>query len=181
MEIKSILGDKFKENMTVDELLKLDVDFVPKSSLDGLVEKNVLDKATKEANEWKQKYRETLDDATRLREENEEKQAQMEKELTEFKREKSISDLTSNYVSLGYSTELAKSSAIAQIDNDNDTLFKNMQSFQDAKMQELTDYKQKSTPSPTVSNSRREHDIKFENMSSYDLIAYQQQAAEATE
>lgn len=178
MELKTLLGDKIKDDMSVEEILKLDVDFVPKSATDGLVSKEVFDKATKDASDWKKKYKATLDDATRQQEENAEKQEAMEKELADFKRDKSISELTTNYVSLGYSADLAKSSAIAQLDNDNATLFKNMQLFQDGKMAELNDLKQKNTPNPSVNNANKPQEVKLDEMSSYEMIAYQQKLAE---
>lgn len=174
MELRKLLGEQYKNEMSVEDLLKLDVDLISKDSLSGYVSKDVFDKTAKEASEWKQKYKSTLDDSTRQQEENAERQEQLQKELDEFKKQKAIGDLTNNYISLGYSSELAKSSAEAQFNNDNETLFKNMQSFQNAQNQELKNLRQQQTPPPNVNNSNREQGVDVNKMSSYEFIKYQQ-------
>ena len=91
--------------------------------------KEALSRANTDAAEWKRKYRATLDDAKRAEEERAERDKERDEELATLRRERIISKLEAQYLSAGYSAELASASAKAQADGDTATVLANQLRF----------------------------------------------------
>ena len=91
--------------------------------------KEALSKANGDAAEWKRKYRATLDDAKRAEEERAERDRERDEELATLRKEQQISKLEAQYLAVGYSAELASSSAKAQADGDTATVLANQTKF----------------------------------------------------
>ena len=91
--------------------------------------KEALSRANSDAAEWKRKYRATLDDAKRAEEERAERDREREEELASLRKEKMVSKLEAQYLSAGYSAELASSTAQAQADGDTATVVANQLRF----------------------------------------------------
>ncbi len=79
--------------------------------------------AASDAANWKKKYNATLSDAEKLAQEKADKEAEKDAELNRLRRESAVSKFEKNFLTLGYSQELAKKAAEAQFDGDTDTLF----------------------------------------------------------
>lgn len=124
------------DTMTAEEKLKALEDFeIPDAQepdYTGWVKKDVLDKATKDAAEWKKKYNDTLTDAQKKGVIDSEKQAQMEKELAELKRDKAVSQNIAKLLALGYEEDLATETAEAMADNDMAKVFENQKKFKES-------------------------------------------------
>lgn len=139
------------EEMTAEEKLKalegLDIE-IPEPDYTGYVKKDVLDRATHDAAEWKRKYKAQLDDEQKNKQEQEEAYNAMKDELETLRREKSISGYTANYIALGYGEDLAKASAKALADGDIDTVFANSKKFISAYEKNLKAELLKKTPTP---------------------------------
>lgn len=124
------------DTMTAEEKLKALEDFeIPDAQepdYTGWVKKDVLDKATKDAAEWKKKYNDTLTDAQKKGVIDSEKQAQMEKELAELKRDKAVSQNIAKLLALGYEEDLAAETAEAIADNDMAKVFENQKKFKES-------------------------------------------------
>lgn len=99
--------------------------------------KNIISKANSEASEYKKKYQATLSEQERLEAERAEKEAAREARIAELERKEAISAYKANFLSTGYSPELAESSAQAMVDGDNTKVFEDMRLFVDAKMKQL--------------------------------------------
>ena len=71
MELKELLGDKYSEDMSLDDINAALAEVkLPKDNSNELAKmKKAIDEATKDASEWKKKYRDTLS-------ENEKKEAE---------------------------------------------------------------------------------------------------------
>ena len=91
--------------------------------------KEALTRASADASEWKKKYRATLDDAKRAEEERAERDKARDDELETLRKERTISKLEAQYLSVGYSAELAAASAKAQADGDTATVLANQTKF----------------------------------------------------
>ena len=85
--------------------------------------KKAQEDAAKDASSWKKKYNATLSDAEKLAQEKADKEAEKDAELNRLRRESAVSKFEKNFLTLGYSQELAKKAAEAQFDGDTDTLF----------------------------------------------------------
>lgn len=85
--------------------------------------KKAQEDAATDASNWKKKYNATLSDAEKLAQEKADKEAEKDAELNRLRRESAVSKFEKNFLTLGYSQELAKKAAEAQFDGDTDTLF----------------------------------------------------------
>lgn len=85
--------------------------------------KKAQEDAATDASNWKKKYNATLSDAEKLAQEKADREAEKDAELNQLRRESAVSKFEKNFLSLGYSQELAQKAAEAQFDGDTDTLF----------------------------------------------------------
>ena len=76
----------------------------------------------------------------------------MKKELQALKQEKELSEMTSQYLSLGYDESLAKDTAKAFIDGDMSKVFKNQKTYQDSIEKKVKADLLKGTAKPQVDN-----------------------------
>lgn len=156
MNIEKVLGEKFKPDMTAEQIIAAlkDIDVISKSEVStNYVEKKNFDAAMADASNWKKKYKETLGDAERKAAEQEELFENMKSELSAYKRSDALSKAENAFLALGYSDELAKASAKAQVDGDNDALFKNMKKHEEDLKKSFIDANQKRTPKPPAGNT----------------------------
>ena len=91
------------------------------------------DKNASEAASWKKKYRATQSEKEVIDAEAAEAEAAKQAEYEDMKRTIRIHDLTENYMDLGYSKDLAKKAATAEVDNDLETKFKIQKMVDEAK------------------------------------------------
>ena len=115
------------------------------------------DAATDAAN-WKKKYNSTLSEAEKLAQEKADKEAEKDAELNRLRRESAVSQFEKNFLTLGYSQELAKKAAEAQFDGDTDTLFLVQSQAQEAilKAKENEWYKNRPEVNTGVSNGKED-------------------------
>ena len=115
-----------------------------------LSEKNSENASKKrEIEEWKEKYNSTLTEAQLAEQKRLEEQAEKDAKLNELMRKAQVSDYKAMYLSLGFSEELAQSSAEAKADNNNDTLFSNLKQHLDNREKEIKAEILKEQPSIT--------------------------------
>lgn len=122
------------DSMSAEEKLQalLDTDIenetkVGSNELDRL--KQALSKANAEAAENKRKLRDSMSEKERTDAEKSEALQKMQEELETLRREKVVSGYTAKYLALGYSEDLAKSTAEAMANGDTDTVFANAQTY----------------------------------------------------
>lgn len=162
--------------MTPEEKLKaLEALDLPEPDYSGYVKKDVLDKATHDAAEWKRKYRAQLDDDQQKLQEREEQFEAMKGELEALKHEKAVSSYTAKYIAQGYKEDLAAATAEAMASGDIDTVFANNKKF-------LTEYEKslkaellKKTPVPDEVGSGSEKPMtkeKFQKLSYKEQLDY---------
>lgn len=93
-------------------------------------------KANGEAASWKKKHNELLGEDERKKQEQADKLADMEKELTELRKGKTVSEYKAKLLGQGYDDALAEETAQAMVDGDTAKVFANQEKF-------LTEYAKK--------------------------------------
>lgn len=91
--------------------------------------KNAVSKANSEAAAWKKKHNDLLSEEDKKKQEDAENIQKMEKELAALRKEKTVSEYTAQFISTGYSKELASETAKAMADGDMSKVFANQQKF----------------------------------------------------
>ena len=119
------------------------------------------DKLAKENGDLNKKYRATLSEQEVANMEKAEAEAAKEARLAELERKDKVHDLTENFMDLGYSKDLAKKAAEAQVDGDTATLFDIQQKVQDALLKAKEAEWLKSRPEINASNSPKEPEDLF--------------------
>lgn len=109
----------------------------PKESDEATKLKTALSKANSEAAEYKRLLREKQTEEERKEAERVEREAKVEEELKSLRRDKTVSGYQAQYLSLGYSKELALKAAEAMADGDAATSLACQQEFLEAKTKEL--------------------------------------------
>lgn len=128
-------------DMTAEEKLKaleeLEIE-APKDNREA-VEKlqAALNAASADASRWKKELREKQTEAERAEADRKERDAKVEEELKSLRRDKSVSGYLAQYLSLGYSKDLALKAAEAMADGDAATSLACQQEFIEAKTKEL--------------------------------------------
>lgn len=112
--------------------------------------KNAVSKANSEAATWKKKHNELLGEEERKKQEQADHLAQVEKELADLRKEKTVSEYAAKFLGMGYEESLAKETAQAMADGDTEKVFANQVKFNDALKKSAIADKLKNTPRPGV-------------------------------
>lgn len=127
MDIKVLLGDAYKDGMTIDEVNAAiaDKDLIDKSVLSGYVPKDTADKYASEAANFKKQLRAKMDDDEAAKAKDAEEKAAMLTELEELRRHNAITDNEKQFLAIGYDASLASETAKALADGDMQKVFEN--------------------------------------------------------
>lgn len=129
------ITDKIKdyENLTPEEKLKAleEFEFEEKPVVDeeAIKLKNLLSKANSEASSYKKKWQETLSEQEQNKLKTEELIQSLKEQNEMLEKEKKVGELKSQYLGLGYSSELATETATAFMEGDNQKVFANHKKF----------------------------------------------------
>ena len=128
MDLKELLGDNYKDGMTVDEINEAlaNVQMPKDNSAEIAKLKESVSKANSEASQYKKELNAKLSDDERKAKEDAEKWEQIIKERDELLKEKNISTHKAKFLENGYSAELAESSAEALVNGDFEKVFKDL-------------------------------------------------------
>ena len=134
MDLKALLGDKYKEGMTVEEIQEAlaDLNLVDPATLPKSVDKDTFDKTASELTKAKKALADKMTEEESKAAETEAAQAAMLAELEGLRREKTISEHTAEYLALGYEQSLAAATATAFADGDMKTFFANQKKANEA-------------------------------------------------
>lgn len=112
-------------------------------------QKNALSKANSEAAEWKRKHNALLSEEEKKKQEDADKLTQMEQELEELRKGKTISEYKAKFVAQGYDEALAEDTAKALADGDSAKVFANQGKFLEDYAKKVKADALKKTPKPT--------------------------------
>lgn len=134
MDIKALLGESYKEGMTVEELTAaLEAVEVPE-------DKQLKDSITRLSRENAEKKRENRTQATAIEE--------LQSQLSALQRENAISKHTASFLDMGYDREAALASATALADGDIPTLMEQQGKFLQGYQAKVKAELMKRTPAP---------------------------------
>lgn len=112
-------------------------------------QKNALSKANSEAAEWKRKHNALLSEEEKKKQEDADKLAQMEQELGDLRKAKTVSEYKAKFVAQGYDETLAEETAQAYADGDSAKVFANQSKFLEEYAKKVKADALKKTPKPT--------------------------------
>lgn len=141
------------ESMSAEEKLEAlenyEIDYT------GYVKKEAFDKASSDLASMKKKYKEQLSAEDKAKEEQTEAFNRMKEELEALRQEKQLSDMTSQYLSLGYDDSLAKDTAKAMLEGDMAKVFANQKAYQEGIEKKVKAEILKGTAKPEVHNGEK--------------------------
>lgn len=128
MDIKTILGESYRDDMTLEEInaALADIEMIPKSDVaKNYVLKSVSDKIASDLAAEKKKNRQAADDKTTL----EGRIAAIEEDLKAAKKAATIAEHEKSFIASGYSATLAAAAAQALADGDIETFMAKQADF----------------------------------------------------
>jgi hypothetical protein len=117
-------------------------------------------KANTEAAEWKRKHNALLDDDEKKKQEDADALANMQKELDDLRKEKTVSEYKAKFIAQGYSEALASDTAKALADGDTVKVFANQEQFLQDYAKSVKADALKKTPKPPAGGETGEVDYK---------------------
>ena len=135
-DLKSLLGDKYKEGMTIEELMTLDVD-IPKPDMTGFISKDHFDKVASEAADYKKQLRAKMSEAEAKEKDEAEKYAAIVAERDQLREEKAIAENAKGLIAIGYDEGLATEVAKALYNGDAATVIKAQAKFVEAQLKQV--------------------------------------------
>ena len=158
--LKKTLGNKFKEGMSLEDIsealaalndTKIEEE-KEKESSEIKKYKELLSKANSEAAGYKKELRAKQTEQEAREAEQKEAYEAMQTKLKELEEEKKLSDATAQFVSLGFSSDLAKDTASAYLGGDLNKLIENQKAFLENQEALLKSKMMKKTPRPENGN-----------------------------
>ena len=146
-DLKSLLGDKYKEGMTIEDVLSLEVD-EPQVDMSKFVSKELYDKAASDTANYKKQLRANMSEAEQKAAADAEKYAEIVAERDQLKQEKAIAENAKGLVAIGYDETLATEVATALYNGDSETVIKAQAKFVDAQKKAVLAEAVKETPVP---------------------------------
>ena len=176
-DLKSLLGDKYKEGMTIEELMALEVE-TDNAAYDNL--KKRLDEVASEAAGYKKQLRANMSEAEKKAAEDAEKYAEIVAERDQLKAEKAIAEYAKGLVAIGYDETLATEVATALHNGDAAIVIKAQAKFVDAQKKAVLADAVKDTPVPPAGNEGEKTLTKaeFSKMSLNDQMAVYEKTPE---
>ena len=147
------------ENMTAEQKIAALEGYEIDST--GWVKKDVLDKATSDAADWKKKYQSTLSEAEQAKIASDEAQTALNNRLAELERKDKISTTKDQYIASGFSTELAQATAEAFVDGHMEIVLANITKYATEVAKAAKDKDLKNTPAPPASGDSRSMNIDY--------------------
>ena len=144
---KSILGDAYKEGMTLEEINKA---LEGVNLYEGYVKKMFLIRQLRSSRVEK-KHNALLSEEERKEAERLEAQKQLEEKLASLERDKALSEHKAKFLGLGYDEALATETAEALVNGDTEKLFANQSKFIESRDKALKAKLLNDTPTPSGS------------------------------
>ena len=150
MNLKDLLKDAYKEDMTREEIENAlaDINFPEDQTPELERLKAALSKSNSENAEWKKKHREALSEEERKAQETADLIKQLQEENATLTRDSNISKHKAKFLGMGYDESLASDAATAMVDGDMEKLFSYQQKHQEALEKKIRADALKGTPKP---------------------------------
>ena len=155
MNIKDLLKDAYKENMTAEEIAKAleGIEAPADNSTEMEKLKNALSKSNSEAAGYKKQLNEKLSADELKAKEDAEKAEKLQNDYDALLKQVTISENKSKLLGLGYDDSLAKDTAEAMTNGEIDKVFANQKKHLESVEKKIRADILKSTPKPDGGNS----------------------------
>ena len=150
-DLKSLLGDKYTDGMTIEEILALDVE-EPQIDMSKFVSKVLYDKAASDTANYKKQLRATMSEAEQKALADAEERKAIQDELEKLRAEKTIAENSKGLVAIGYDEKTATEVATAFMKGDFVTVVQAQAKFVDAQKKSVIASAVKDTPPPPADN-----------------------------
>ena len=151
-DLKSLLGDKYKEGMTVDEIMALDI-AAPSMDMTDFISKKRFDEVASEAANYKKQLRASMSEAEAKAAEKAEEFAAIVAERDQLKEKMAIAESSKRLIAIGYDDKLATEVATALYKGDAEAVIAAQAKFVDAQKKSVIADAVKNTPKPPVDNN----------------------------
>lgn len=155
LDVRSLNG--FRQDMTIDELIKLladDDSTVSRSEYERVVKKS--DANAKEAGDYRKQLNSYKTEDELIKQEQEKAMKDLEDRNSELEKKLSIIENEKSFVSMGYSEDLAHKSAVALAEGDMKSLFKYQAAFNESVEKRYKEQQLKNTPLPTQEDTHED-------------------------
>ena len=183
MTLKDLLGDAFKDEMSLEDVTKalesIDLPSDNSSEIEKL--KAQLSSANSEAANYKKQLREKMSEDERKAADQKAKWEEMENELAELKKKDAINQNKTSLLALGYDEALAEKTASAMFEGDLQTVIANQKIFLETREKNLRAELLKGTPKPSGGGQENTPTISkedFEKMSYSDMLTLKKEHPE---
>ncbi len=151
MNIKDLLGDKYKEDMTVEEINAALSDVTLPEDKSAEIEKlkTALSKSNSEAADYKKQLRAKMTEDEAAKQKEKEEREDLEKKYETLLHKTAVSENKARLLGMGYEEKLATETAEAMADGDLDKVFANQKKHLDAFEKKVRAEALKDTPKPT--------------------------------
>ena len=152
-DLKSLLGDKYTEGMTIEDVLALELEEPKPNTAAYESLKKRFDEVASEAAGYKKQLRAHMTEVEQKAAEEAEKFAEIVAERDKLKAEKAIAENAKGLIAIGYDEKLATEVATALLTGDTETVIKAQAKFVDAQKKAVLAEAVKNTPVPPTSGS----------------------------
>lgn len=151
MKIKDLLGDAYKDGMTVEEIeTALENVSMPEDNSEEVERlRNALSKSNSEAANYKKQLREKMSEEEAKKQKEREEREALQAKYDKLLRESLIAKNKAKLLSLGYEDALAEETAVAMIDGNSEKVFANQKKHLDSFEKKIRVEALKDTPKPT--------------------------------
>ena len=158
MNLKDLLGDAYKDGMTVEEIEAALGDITPPSDNSSEIErlKVALSKSNSEAAGYKKQLREKMTEDEQKAQKEAEERAELQAAYEKLLSETQISKNKAKFLSLGYDEKLAEETAEAMVSGDLEKVFSNQLKHQQNLEKKIKAEALKQTPPPVGGNGGNE-------------------------
>lgn len=156
--LKTLLGDSYKEGMTLDEVSTALEGIHTKKEAENTRLKSQLQRANSEAAGYKKQLREKMTEAEQAETDRQSEFERMSNELAELKRDKAISDYTAQFTAIGYDTKSALENATAVVNGDFAKVIQSQTAWMEAQKKAIEKNLMANTPKGVVGSGGAEID-----------------------
>lgn len=150
-DLKSLLGDKYTEGMTVDDILKMEIDEPKPDTTEYDKLKKRFDEVASEAASYKKELRSKMTEAEAKAAEDAQNLAEIIAERDQLKAEKTIAENAKGLIAIGYDEKLATEVAKALYEGDSAKVIQAQAQFVNAQKKSVLAEAVKETPAPPAS------------------------------
>jgi hypothetical protein len=156
MNIKDLLGDAYKEGMSLDDIEKAleGIELPADNSAEIERLKTALSKSNSEAADYKKQLRDKMSEDERKAKEDADKQEKLQSDYDALLRKVNISENKAKLLALGYDDTLATETAEAMVNGETDKVFAAHKKHLDSVEKKIREDVLKDTPKPTGGNGK---------------------------